>query len=90
MKVSSKEAMAIWHEDNPDFVQEALVYLEEWRWGILYDAIYKQLSTGKFYSATIRVQTGDNYYVDWEDGDVEFIEVDKVPVTVYRYEPVNG
>ena len=91
LTLTSEEAMAIWHEESTRFEQVDQVFIDTWRWGNLYNLIVRDIANDKFYSAPIRIQAEPHYYVNWEDFDeVEFLEVEKVAVTTYKWQTVKN
>jgi hypothetical protein len=62
-------------------------YYGQWRWGVNYRVIIKDLATGKFFAAICQEQIGDNFYnsFDEESSPIEFVEVVPVEVTTTKY-----
>ena len=82
-------------EDQDDFdlkfelVQEELV--DTSRWSHIYERVYKDLTTGKFYSTSYssgatELQVEQPYEFDGEE--VEFVEVKPVEKVIITYESV--
>jgi hypothetical protein len=91
IEFTSKDAMELWHNEifeNYDLVEQ--VFVDTWRWGNNYDIIITDNLTGRLFSAFIKVQEGDNYYVSWEDAKtVTFYEVERVEKITYTYKRIK-
>lgn len=67
-------------------------YAGQWRWGVNYELIIKDLATGKFFAAICQEQIGDHYYNSFDpevtSSPITFEEVVPVEVTTVKYEKV--
>jgi hypothetical protein len=89
MKMKSEDAKYATYGDLEGYELVTSDIIEEWRWGVLYTTVIKD-PDGKFWSVTYRIQTGDNYYHEFEDSDeVEFTQVEPVEVVTIKYKPVK-
>lgn len=83
------EALRLWgseETDNYELIDQ--VYIGQWRWGNDYQIVIKDKATERLYAAGVKEQTGDHYYISWEDlGQVVFTEVIRVERIDYSYRP---
>lgn len=82
----AKEAMVVVSEGSDSYELIHSDMVGEWRWGVIYEAVIKD-SEGNLWGTTYQVQTGDNYYHEFEDLDqVEFYPVKAITKTIVTYE----
>ncbi len=90
LKLNAKDAKYATFGDLEGYELVVSDIIEEWRWGVLYTTVIKD-SSGNFWEVTYRVQTGDNYYHEFDDMDeVEFTQVEPEEVVITRYKPVKN
>lgn len=86
MTLPSNEATQAIYEKNDKFESVSEEVVEEWRWGNIYESVILEKETGKYWSVTYRVQSGDHYYHEFEDLDeVEFYQVEPHEKTTVEY-----
>lgn len=83
------EVLRLWGSEETDNYRVIdQVYQGEWRWGNDYQIVIEDKATERLYAADIKIQTGDHYYVSWEDmGQVVFTEVIRIERIDYSYRP---
>ena len=94
MKIKLEPELAFsLYTNMPDDCYEtaAVEHYGEWRWGINYRLIIKDLATGKFFAAICQEQIGDHYYNSFEEASspIEFTEVVPEEIITIKYKDVS-
>lgn len=97
IKLEAELAASLYHGEEDDCYElVAIEYQGEWRWGVNYWVVIKDLATNKFFATICQEQTGDHYWNTFEgDGafssvsPIEFTEVVPKEVTTIKYVKVT-
>ena len=90
MKLCQEDARAMVWGDSEDFEEVEVNVVDNTRWSIVKDGIFRHLPTGKFYSTSWSVgatEYQDEQPFEYEE-EVELQEVVPKQVTVTQYVPV--
>ncbi len=79
----------IWSDDNDDFEKVTVELVDHTRWCLVYEIVFKEISTGKYYEAGFRAPATEQQ--DWDDGctEINLTEVEPVEKVVTVYVPVK-
>ncbi len=85
--LDAQEAIDLFEsEENEQYKLYDQAFIGEWRWGFEYQIVIQDKVTERIYAADVKIQSGDNYYLSWQDmGQVVFIEVIRIERIDYSY-----